>query len=77
LLRWPLDHFFHSAHFRVVRIKRLTDIGSDHFPMFIELQYDRRHASEQHSLDTNADDRARMQNKVAQEPASKDDVPHP
>jgi hypothetical protein len=45
--------------------------------MFIELQYDRRHASEQHSLDTNADDRARMQNKVAQEPASKDDVPHP
>jgi len=77
LLRWPLDHFFHSAHFRVVRIKRLTDIGSDHFPMFIELQYDRRHASEQHSLDTHADDRARMQNKVAQEPASKDDVPHP
>jgi endonuclease/exonuclease/phosphatase (EEP) superfamily protein YafD len=77
LLRWPLDHFFHSAHFRVVRIKRLTDIGSDHFPMFIELQYERRHASEQHSLDTHADDRARMQNKVAQEPASKDDVPHP
>ena len=59
-LRWPLDHFFHSAHFRVVRIKRLADIGSDHFPMFIELQYDRRHASEQHSLEADADDRARV-----------------
>lgn len=77
LLRWPLDHFFHSAHFRVARIERLPEIGSDHFPIYIELQYDRCHDSEQHSLELDADDHARAQDKVEQEPASKSDVPQP
>jgi len=77
LLRWPLDHFFHSDHFRVVRIERLPDIGSDHFPIFIELQYDLAHASEQHSLRADVADRSRMRDKVEQEPATKEDVPRP
>ncbi|MBW3097055.1 endonuclease/exonuclease/phosphatase family protein [Pseudohoeflea coraliihabitans] len=33
-LRWPLDHIFHSAHFSVLKLKRLKHVGSDHFPMF-------------------------------------------
>ena len=36
-LRWPLDHVFHSAHFKLLRLRQLPDIGSDHFPIFIEL----------------------------------------
>jgi endonuclease/exonuclease/phosphatase (EEP) superfamily protein YafD len=36
-LRWPLDHVFHDARFRLVRISRLRDIGSDHFPLMFEL----------------------------------------
>ena len=36
-LRWPLDHVFHSAHFRLVRLERLPAFGSDHFPVFVEL----------------------------------------
>jgi len=36
-LRWPLDHIFVSRHWRVKSIKRLTHIGSDHFPVFISL----------------------------------------
>jgi endonuclease/exonuclease/phosphatase (EEP) superfamily protein YafD len=36
-LRWPLDHVFHDARFRVVNIARLPDIGSDHFPLMFEL----------------------------------------
>lgn len=40
LLRWPLDHVFHSAHFRLQRLERLTSIGSDHFPIFIRLSYE-------------------------------------
>jgi len=37
LARWPLDHFFVSAPWRVVTLERLPDIGSDHFPMYAEL----------------------------------------
>ncbi|MDJ0363829.1 endonuclease/exonuclease/phosphatase family protein [Hymenobacter sp. H14-R3] len=37
LARWPLDHFFVSTPFQVVELKRLADVGSDHFPLYIEL----------------------------------------
>lgn len=38
--RYPLDHIFHSAHFRLVRLERLPGFGSDHFPIFAELSYE-------------------------------------
>lgn len=37
LARWPLDHFFVSAPWRVVSLQRLPDVGSDHFPFYTEL----------------------------------------
>lgn len=37
LCRWPLDHVFHSTSFTLVSLKRLRNVGSDHFPMLIEL----------------------------------------
>lgn len=40
LLRYPLDHAFHSEHFKLVQLSVLPYIGSDHFPVLIELQYD-------------------------------------
>lgn len=40
LCRYPLDHVYHSNHFRLVDLRRLPPIGSDHFPMFIELAYE-------------------------------------
>ncbi|TPG72095.1 endonuclease/exonuclease/phosphatase family protein [Hymenobacter nivis] len=40
LLRWPLDHVFHSAHFRLQHLERLTHMGSDHFPIYIRLSYE-------------------------------------
>ncbi|MEO4041176.1 endonuclease/exonuclease/phosphatase family protein [Hoeflea sp. CAU 1731] len=56
-LRWPLDHIFHSAHFRMVRMKRLAFVGSDHFPMFFELALLRRSADlESESEDATEDD---------------------
>ena len=39
VFRWPLDHVFHSGEFCLIHIERLPDIGSDHFPMFIDLAY--------------------------------------
>ena len=36
-LRFPLDHCFHSPGFRLVRLDVLPAIGSDHFPILIEL----------------------------------------
>jgi endonuclease/exonuclease/phosphatase (EEP) superfamily protein YafD len=40
LLRWPLDHVFHSGHFKVASMERLPHIGSDHFPIYIRLSYE-------------------------------------
>ena len=40
LFRYPLDHVFHSSHFRLVRLERLPYVGSDHFPMLVELSYE-------------------------------------
>lgn len=37
LLRWPLDHVFHSEHFKLIDMQRLPDINSDHFPIYVEL----------------------------------------
>ena len=37
LLRMPLDHLFHSNHFRLVEFRRLGYFGSDHFPVFVKL----------------------------------------
>lgn len=39
LLRWPLDHLFHSDDFLLVGMQRLQRIGSDHFPMCVTLQH--------------------------------------
>jgi endonuclease/exonuclease/phosphatase (EEP) superfamily protein YafD len=33
LTRVPLDHVFASRHFLLVELRRLPDIGSDHFPI--------------------------------------------
>ncbi|MGI8892690.1 MAG: endonuclease/exonuclease/phosphatase family protein [Bacteroidia bacterium] len=37
--RWPLDHIFHTDHFKLVELVRLPHIGSDHFPIYIKLEY--------------------------------------
>ena len=40
IVRFPLDHVFHSNHFRLADLRRLPNIGSDHFPIYIALTYE-------------------------------------
>ena len=38
--RFPLDHILHSTDFRLVEMKRLSFVGSDHFPVCAVLSYE-------------------------------------
>jgi endonuclease/exonuclease/phosphatase (EEP) superfamily protein YafD len=37
LLRWPLDHLFHDPAFRLLELRVLPHVGSDHFPIYFAL----------------------------------------
>ncbi len=42
LIRMPLDHIFHSKHFRLIEIKVMNEsYGSDHFPVYVKLSYEK------------------------------------
>jgi endonuclease/exonuclease/phosphatase (EEP) superfamily protein YafD len=56
LVRWPLDHLFHSNHFRLVELRRCDDIGSDHFPVLVELSYEPEAPAEQQESKTESGD---------------------
>ena len=57
LLRWSLDHIFHSTDFGLVEMKRLPHIGSDHFPIYVVLQTGRIFEQKQQELEqTESDD---------------------
>ena len=47
VFRFPLDHVFHSPHFKLLELRRLADVGSDHFPVLIELSYEPEAKGEQ------------------------------
>lgn len=47
LFRWPLDHIFHSPHFKLIKMERGDKVGSDHFPMYIKLSYEPENADDQ------------------------------
>ena len=48
VMRWPLDHVFFSDEFQVAGLRRMPSIGSDHFPMSVQLRYAPR---EEHCVD--------------------------
>ena len=49
-MRYPLDHVFASRHFQLVELRRLPDIGSDHFPILVILDYDPGAVSDEEPL---------------------------
>lgn len=47
VMRFPIDHVFHTRHFRLVRLEVLEPIGSDHHPVLLELSYEPEVQAEQ------------------------------
>lgn len=65
LLRWSLDHVFHSPDFSFIEMQRLPHIGSDHFPVFTVLQYDGAIAeNEQPAVESSPADEQEAQEKI-------------
>lgn len=75
-IRWPLDHLFHSKHFSVQQIKRLADIGSDHFPLLMTLCLEGETNAEQ-TVTLEAEDRQRAANELAEQTLTSDQVHQP
>lgn len=47
LLQYPLDHVFVTNDFRLVDLRLLPYVGSDHFPVFVALNYEPAAANDQ------------------------------
>lgn len=77
LLRWPLDHIFHSPHFTLREIRRLPPIGSDHFPLLVRLTFAPARGDEQEGLDAQPIEREWADEIVEDQLVSADDVPRP
>jgi len=72
LLRWPLDHVFHSDDFTLKEIDRGRHIGSDHFPMYIKLNYTPKARWKQDELNA-----SKKEKEWAEEKIEKADAEHP
>jgi endonuclease/exonuclease/phosphatase (EEP) superfamily protein YafD len=71
-LRWPLDHVFHSDHFRLVELRVLPGFGSDHFPILAVLSFEPELREEQERPEpADRDDQGETREKIREgvEPA--------
>jgi len=69
LMRWPLDHLFHDARFRLVGMSRLPKIGSDHFPMRFDLALARSEKALTSPGAANGEERAEVRDMIRTEQA--------
>ncbi len=63
--RFPLDHVFHSSEFSLVEIKLLEHVGSDHFPVLIELCYEPGLEKRQPTERADADDEEEADERIS------------
>jgi len=55
-MRFPLDHAFISEEFKLKSLNRLSNFDSDHFPMFVSLQYEAAAAEIHEPLEPDQED---------------------
>nr|WP_174660539.1 endonuclease/exonuclease/phosphatase family protein [Acinetobacter sp. 10FS3-1] len=77
LLRWSLDHVFHSRDFALVHMERLAHIGSDHFPIYLILQTGRIFEHLQEELEQTDEDEQEAHEAITEgiEKAEKEEKP--
>ena len=64
LMRWPLDHVFLSPHFRLLDIRRLPYYGSDHFPIYVSLNYEPEVINTEMQETANEEEKALAEEKI-------------
>lgn len=59
LMQFPLDHAFISADFKLRELKKLDNYNSDHFPIFVHIQFEKSAEEEQedNQLEANQEDK--------------------
>lgn len=66
-MRFPLDHAFISTDFKLRHIRRLNNFNSDHFPIYMSVQYEAKASQQQESMHPDADDIETAREKKAKE----------
>ena len=66
LLRYPLDHFFYSAHFGLVKLERMPGVGSDHFPILLEVCYEDGENHVQNKSNPDQEDKEEVEVKISE-----------
>jgi len=64
LFRYPLDHVFYTNDFGLVSFEKLEEIGSDHFPMWIELTFEPDASDPEEVENTDAEENAEVEEKI-------------
>ena len=64
-LRFPLDHIFCSNHFTLIDIRRMSNYGSDHFAMYIKLQYSPEAVAKQEEPQPDQGDKKMARKKIS------------
>jgi endonuclease/exonuclease/phosphatase (EEP) superfamily protein YafD len=74
IFRWPLDHIFISPHWKLIKMERGSYMGSDHFPVYVQLSYEPEEKQEQPKVkpDSNTENEA---NETIQDGIEDDDAP--
>jgi len=67
LMRFPLDYIFCSADFGLIEMKRMPHNGSDHFAMFIHLQYEPSLLKKQEEPQADKEEKEEAAEKAAEE----------
>jgi endonuclease/exonuclease/phosphatase (EEP) superfamily protein YafD len=66
-LRFPLDHVFCSTDFKLVKMLRLENFSSDHFPIYISLQYEALAELQQEEPEADSEEIAEAEEKINKE----------